>query len=133
MKNFTDRNGNKEAQTLEDDPPIEEEGRPWWASNRPEFMIELRFKDGDRVAYSYGDFRGVKFEPGKTLVLFFDTATITIIGKSLETLLSDLRRHHVVYIRQQHVDAMFERNRITGGFVDSIEIKEPNLEPLGQS
>jgi hypothetical protein len=27
---------------------------------------------------------------------------------------------------------LFERNRITGGFVDSIEIKEPDLESLGK-
>jgi hypothetical protein len=27
---------------------------------------------------------------------------------------------------------MFERNRVQGGFVDSIEIKEPDLEALGK-
>jgi hypothetical protein len=27
---------------------------------------------------------------------------------------------------------LFERNRITGGYVDTIEIKEPDLEALGK-
>jgi hypothetical protein len=123
------RNGNKEQQTLDDD--VEEDNHAWWAGHKPNFMLELRFKNGNKAVYSYGDFRGARF--GKELILYFDTATITIVGKGLGELLSGLRRHVVTYIQQQHVDALFERNRVTGGFVDAIEIKEPDLEALGKS
>jgi hypothetical protein len=126
---FGTRNGQTEQEQTSEDK-IEEEGRPWWSGNRPEFMLEFRFVGGDRAVYSYGDFRGAKLDD--VLVLYFDTATITIKGKSLALLLSDLRRHHVVYVRQQHVDSMFERSRVQGGYIDTIEIKEPDLEALGK-
>jgi hypothetical protein len=128
MSESFSRNGNKESQTLDDD--IEEEGHAWFAGHKPEFMLELRFKNGDKALYSYGDLRGARFD--KTLVLYFDTATITLVGKDLGELLSGLRRHVVRYVQQHHVDPMFERNRIAGGFVDTIEIKAPDLEALGK-
>ena len=60
-------------------------------------MLSFRLKGGEEVVYSYGDFRGAMFRAGKSLILYFDTATITIIGKDLGELLSGLRRHRVVY------------------------------------
>ena len=124
------RNSSVERESISDDD-VEEEGHAWWTGHKPEFMLELRYKNGDKAVYSYGDLRGAKF--GKVLTLFFDTATITIVGKGLGELLSGLRRHCVRYIQQHHADPMFERNRIQGGYVDTIEIKEPDLEALGKS
>jgi hypothetical protein len=121
-------NGKTEQQVLEDD--VEEDNHAWWTGHKPNFMLELRYKNGNRAVYSYGDFRGAHF--GKELVLYFDTATIALVGKGLGELLSGLRRHVVTYIQEHHVDPMFERNRVTGGFVDSIEIAAPDLEPLGK-
>jgi len=123
------READKEP-TLEDD--VEEEGHAWWAGHKPEFILSFRLKGGDEVVYSYGDFRGAIFQAGKSLILYFDTATITLVGKDLGELLSGLRRHCIRYIQQHHVDAMFERNRIAGGYVDIIEIAAPDLEALGK-
>ena len=67
---------------------VEEDGHAWWAGHKPEFMLSFRLKGGNEVVYSYGDFRGAMFRAGKSLILYFDTATITIIGKELGKLLS---------------------------------------------
>ena len=71
------REAGKEPQTLEDDEDdIEEDGHAWWAGHKPEFMLSFRLKGGEEVVYSYGDFRGAMFRAGKSLILYFDTATI---------------------------------------------------------
>lgn len=83
-------------------------------------MLDLRFRDGKRVAMPYGYLSQAELEPAQRLVLRFASATVTISGRNLDQIYIAVLSHTAIAIVQ--AEATFDAGG-DGPYVEGISIE----------
>lgn len=68
------------------------------------FMLELRFRAGDRLALGYPYFMGMEFDASGVLRLFFSGYVVNVTGRNLAPLYEGLLDHAVGYLQELDED-----------------------------
>jgi hypothetical protein len=109
------------------DEPLDQDRGAWVISSRPQLMLSLRFKDGNRRALSYTELCGTEYKKD-VLALFFYQATIRMRGKGLDELADGVERQCAQIVREQHI-AEFRADEASR-YIERVEIGQPNIEAL---
>lgn len=108
---------------------LQEEEKPWKVSARPQFMLDLRFADGDSLAFQYHDL--VATRPTRdVLTLHFYYATVKIRGRHLSELHGLVREHKAYAVLEKHQSEFAQDERKP--YIDRIEVDRPDMEALGR-
>lgn len=94
-------------------------------NRRPELMVQLRKKDGNCKALSYGYLISADFNPSQGIVLQFVGCRVRLVGRQLRPLMDRLVGHRVTWVQEE--DDLASRERPDGATVVTlIEIVAEN-------
>lgn len=88
------------------------------------FMIELRFKTGNVVAFDYGWLSRAEFNPTRGIVLRVDRGTVTLTGTHLRPLYDAIVRKRAIWVQESDAlvaAASIAETAVTGIAIESDE------------
>ena len=111
--------GSHSSALVEDERPAYERARE---RSSERLMLQLRFATGRSVSFSYSYLTHTEYEPGDVLRLHFGRTTVTIAGRRLAQIESDIREHRIkaIFEGTESEEAL---KSAEAAFVESITIE----------
>jgi hypothetical protein len=104
--------------------------RAWNGSHaRPRASLRLVFADGYRLGLSYSDYKGYRLRDN-VLKIYFTSATVVCVGRSLDELAALIEDEAARYIREQH-KSPFEAARHEP-YIERLDLQPPNPDELSR-